>query len=161
MKLKIETIAVCAISFVIIFSSMASVFAQSQIWESCIIYAYGTDVDDEAEAGILRFTAATPPTGSDIPNTIYVMDDDTGENYTITLADGDSVSMNYQFPEYKEIDVAAEADHYTIYYQGTATYVSVNSTAIPEFSSILIVPLFLIATVLAIVYRKKRISSKK
>ena len=148
MKLKIGTIVVCAISFVIIFSSIASVFAQSQIWESCIIYAYGTDVDDEAEAGILRFTAATPPTGSDIPNTIYVMDDDTGENYTITLADGDSVSMNYQFPEYKEIDVAAEADHY-------------NSTAIPEFSSMLIVPLFLIATVLTIVYRKKRTSSKK
>jgi hypothetical protein len=154
MKLKIGTIAVCTISLVIILSIMSLVSAQ--VWEPCIIDAYGTEVDDEMEAGILRFTAVAPPTGSEISNTITVTDGNTGENHTITLADGDSVSMNYENSIYKEIQVAPEAGHYTIYYEGTATFVSVNSDPIPEFSSILIVPLFLIATSLAIAYRRKR-----
>lgn len=158
MKLKIGSIAVCTISLVIIFSSMPLIFAQDQTWDSCIIDAYGIEVDDEFEAAILRFTAVAPPTGSEVTNTITVMDDGTGENHTITLVDGDSVSMNYENTIYKEIQVAPEAGHYTIYYEGSATFVSVNSEPIPEFSSILIVPLFLITTVLALVYRRKRTS---
>ncbi|MEJ2281683.1 MAG: hypothetical protein P8X97_07250 [Candidatus Bathyarchaeota archaeon] len=158
MKLKIGSMIVCAICLVIIFSSMPLIFAQDQAWGTCVVDAYGTEVDDEVEAGILRFTAAAPPTGSNIANIIYVVDENTGENFTIILAEGDQVSMNYQYPIYKEINAGTEADHYTIYYEGEATFVSVNSEPIPEFSSVIIAPLFLIGTVLAIVYRRKRTS---
>ena len=160
MKLRIRILAVLAIS-IIIFSSMPLIFAQDQTWESCIIDAYGIEVDDELEASILRFTAVAPPTGSEIPNTITVIDNDTGENHTITLADGDSVSMNYENPIYKEIQVAPEVGHYTIYYEVVATFISINSEPIPEFSSLIIIPLFLMVTVLGIFYRRKRASLSK
>ena len=161
MKLKIGSIAICTVLIVIIFSSMPLIFAQGQIWETCQISAYGTAIEEDIEVKSFRFTTATPPSGLEIPNTIYMMDNDNGENYTITLAEGDVVVVNYEDINIMDIEVASEQSRWTILFDGSVSFVSVNSTPIPEFSTILIVPMFVLATLLAIIYRRKRVSPSK
>ena len=161
MKLKTGFIVVSTVLLIITLFNVPSIFAQEQIWEDCQVIAYGTNIFEDHEVESFTFTAAAPPAGSEIPNTISVMDLDTGENHTITLSAGDNVLVIYRDPINKYIEVAAEAGHYTILYEGAATFISINSAAIPEFSSILIIPMFMIATLLAIAYKKKRISQAK
>lgn len=161
MKLKIGSIAICTVLIVIIFSSMPLIFAQSQIWETCQISAYGTAIEEDIEVKSFRFTTVTPPAGLEIPNTIYMMDNDNGENYTITLAEGDVVVVNYEDVNIMDFEVASEQSRWTILFDGSVSFVSVNSTPIPEFSTILIVPMFVLATLLAIIYRRKRVSPSK
>ena len=161
MKLKIGSIAICTMLLVIIFSSMPLIFAQSQIWETCQISAYGTAIEEDIEVKSFRFTTVTPPAGLEIPNTIYMMDNDNGENYTITLAEGDVVVVNYEDVNIMDFEVASEQSRWTILFDGSVSFVSVNSTPIPEFSTILIVPMFVLATLLAIIYRRKRVSPSK
>ena len=161
MKLKIGSIAICTVLIVIIFSSMPLIFAQGQIWETCQISAYGTAIEEDIEVKSFRFTTVTPPAGLEIPNTIYMMDNDNGENYTITLAEGDVVVVNYEDINIMDIEVASEQSRWTILFDGSVSFVSVNSTPIPEFSTILIVPMFVLATLLAIIYRRKRVSPSK
>ncbi len=161
MKLKTGFIVVSTVLLIITLFNVPSIFAQEQIWEDCQVIAYGTNIFEDHEVESITFTAAAPPAGSEIPNTISVMDLDTGENHTITLSAGDNVLVIYRDPINKYIEVAAEAGHYTILYEGAATFISINSAAIPEFSSILIIPMFMIATLLAIAYKKKRTSQAK
>ena len=161
MKLKIGSIAICTMLIVIIFSSMPLIFAQGQIWETCQISAYGTAIEEDIEVKSFRFTTVTPPAGLEIPNTIYMMDNDNGENYTITLAEGDVVVVNYEDVNIMDFEVASEQSRWTILFDGSVSFVSVNSTPIPEFSTILIVPMFVLATLLAIIYRRKRVSPSK
>ena len=158
MKVKIGLIVACTMFLVIVLFNVPSIFAQERNWESCRISAYGTEVEEEFEVSLIRFTVVLPPTGSEITNTIEVMDSVTRENITITLSDGDRVSINYEDVIYQNIEVASEANHYTISYEGGATFISVNSTEIPEFASIVIIPMFMIATLIALVYRRKRSS---
>ena len=158
MNVKIGLSVVCTIFLVIVLFNVPSMFAQERTWESCKISAYGTEVEEEFEVNLIRFTAVVPPTGSEITNTIEVMDSVTRENITITLSEGDRVSINYEDVIYQNVEVAPEEDHYTITYEGGATFISVNSTEIPEFSSIVIIPMFMIATLIALVYRRKRSS---
>ncbi|MEJ2113471.1 MAG: hypothetical protein P8X62_07220 [Flavobacteriaceae bacterium] len=161
MKLKTGFIIVSTMLLIITLFNVPSIFAQEQVWEDCQVIAYGTNIFEDHEVESFTFTTAAPPAGSEIPNTISVMDLDTGENHTITLSAGDNVLVIYRDPINKYIEVAAEAGHYTILYEGAATFISINSAAIPEFSSILIIPMFMIATLLAIAYKKKRTSQAK
>ena len=158
MNVKIGLSVACTMFIVIVLFNVPSMFAQERTWDSCQISAYGTDIEEEFEVNLLRFTAVVPPTGSEITNSIEVMDLGTGENVTINLSDGDRVSLIYEDVIYQNVEVAPEANHYTITYDGGANFISVNSVEIPEFASIVIIPMFMIATLIALVYRRKRSS---
>jgi len=86
------------------------------------------------------------------------MNYETGENYTQNLSEGTVVYVEYQFrsPIQNSQNPASEPDYYVIFYEGEVASVTINRVDIPEFSSILIIPLFLAATLLALFYRRKR-----
>ncbi|MCJ7614191.1 hypothetical protein MUO71_05445 [Candidatus Bathyarchaeota archaeon] len=161
MKLKIGFIVASTLFLVIALFNAPLTFAQVGLWDSCQILAYGTNIEEDHEVGSFSFIAAVPPTGSEITNSIAVMDYDSGENYTIILSEGDIVLVIYDTVISMNIEVASEADHYTILFEGSADYVSINSAVIPEFPTILIIPMFMTATLLAIIYRRKRTSQPK
>jgi len=163
MNKKIGLIVSMILFLVIALFSSPLTFAQSAGWAEVQISAYGTNlVEGDPVPETFSFTVVVPPSGSEITNTVYVLNEDTGENYTKTLAPGDIVVASYigMSPQVSIIN-AAEPDHYIISYDGEATGVSINSTYIPEFSPILIVPMFIAATLLAIFYRRKRTSQNQ
>ena len=144
--------------------STAFVYAQlSFAW--CRVLAYGTSfIENEFEGGSVRFRVVSPPEGSGIPNEIYAMYEFGGENMTTSLSPGDNVLVTYTgnlvsiITNYTE---ASEPDHFIINYEGEAGWLQVNGVQIPEFSPILIVPMFTVATLIALVYRRKRTSKSK
>ena len=136
----------------------------AQIFNSVQISAYGTNViEDNLGAGSLEFTVVVPPAGSEIPNSISAHNIASGENYTMNCSPGDGVMLtfvNLQIDTYT-LTAASEPNHFIIFYEGEAGWLQVNGATIPEFSPILIVPMFITATVLAIIYRRKRTSQIK
>ena len=138
--------------------------AQVKSWDYCKLSAYGDRLNDYAESSSnterFEFYVAVPPSGSNITNTLEVMNYETGENYTLNLTDGNVVYLEHQYrnPIQMSLNQASEADHYIIFYEGEVAAVTVNRIDIPEFSSILIIPLFITATLLAIFYRRKKTS---
>ena len=136
--------------------------AQVKNWDYCKISAYGDRLNDYSESTSnnerFEFYVAAPPTGSNITNTIEVLNYDTGENYTQNLSANNVVYVDYQFrnPIQKSLSQAAEPDHYVIIYEGEVAAVTVNRIDIPEFSPILILPLFMTATIMALIYKRKR-----
>lgn len=131
-------------------------FAQNE-WDWCIISAYGTNlVEGETSPQSFKFTVVTPPTGVESTNTIY-LERGTEENYTYDLFPGDEVDLNYidaEVDTYSFVE-SSEANHFVILYEGEARTITVNRQSIPEFSSIFIVPVFMVATLLAFFYRRK------
>jgi hypothetical protein len=89
-----------------------------------------------------------------------VINYDTGENYTKNIGVGDFVTVRWDgyVPEGYSIEMAGDSVHSTISFEGEVFNVAINYTDIPEFSPILILPMFITATLLAIVYRRKRTS---
>jgi len=136
-------------------------FAQIS-WDVVQISAYGTDlVQGDTIAEQLSFIVVAPPPGSEITNTMYVLNEDSGENYTKTLSPGDFVGITYiDYSPSIETTAGSEPNHWIISYDGGARSARINYTDIPEFSPILIVPMFIAATLLALVYRRKRTSQK-
>jgi hypothetical protein len=134
-------------------------------WDYCQVSAYLSFYEEDSTGSLewTLFTVATPPSGSEVTNTIYVMNSDTGENYTKNLQNGDSVTIRYDFiiPIKNTVVPASEPDRYIIDYEGEVSNVILNNAAIPEFPPILAVPLFMTATLLAILYRRKRTSQTK
>ena len=133
-------------------------------WDNCKISAYGLSVNFEDYSSSTsnqqryEFTVANPPEGSNIINTIEVMDDSSGQNYTINLQEGQRVYVNYQNwgPSVNTQTPADDQDYLIILYEGGVEEVQINRVDIPEFPIALIVPLFMTATLLALVYRRKR-----
>ena len=150
------------ISTLFIFGVLFSVsLSFAQYWHYCEIDAYGTDLDDFFEhtinANRYEFTVVSPPAGSEITNTIYVINYDTGENYTETLVPGQRVRYNYDecISTLNRVTEAPEG-YWTLEYEGDITRVLIDSVDIPEFSTILLVPLFIALTLFAIIYRRKQ-----
>jgi hypothetical protein len=142
----------------IILLSVPLTFAQFEIWDSVSVSAYGTDVDEFGS--YFTFTVVAPPQGSEITNVIN-MSRVGGENYTFNCSPGDLVAVWGQDVNIMEIMPASEPNHFTIIFEGTAQNVNINNANIPEFPPIFAVPLFMTATFLAIIYRRKRISQTK
>ena len=142
-------------------------FAQDRYWDYTKISAYGTNLDDFATSSTnterFAFTVVVPPSGSEINNIIEVMDTASGENYTINLSVGERVQVNYQNanPTENSQDVASDPQYYIISYEGPVSGITINSVEIPEFPPILILPLFMSATLLALIYRRNRTSQDK
>ena len=161
MNEKRNFVFVSTLIIVIVSVLTSSALAQME-WDYCTISAYGTFAELPTEYGF-AFITATPPTGSDIPNTIYVIKYSSGENYTNNLIPGDRVQVSILDAnvDTMEFNPASEADHFTITFAGEARTATLNEQTIPEFSPILIAPLFMTATILAIIYRKKRSSQNQ
>ncbi len=161
MNRKIAIISVCTLFLIISSMSAPLTFAQVDYWEYCKISVYAKALDDYSTSSTntqrYRFTVATPPTGSEITNTIECMNSGTGENFTDTLEDGDIVYLNYLdlVPIENRAEQAEEPNHFIINYEGEVLDLTINNVLIPEFSPILIAPMFIAVTLLALIYRRK------
>jgi len=166
MKKKIGLIFFCTLFLVTALICVPLTFAQIS-WEYCKVSVYGTNLNDYSDSSTnterFQINVATPPSGSEITNTIEVRDTNRGEEYTETLSVGDIVFVNYQNsnPIQNTINPASESGYWIISYEGEVSSVTINAIDIPEFPPILIVPLFMTATLLAIVYRRKRTSQSQ
>jgi hypothetical protein len=126
---------------------LSTSLAFGQPWETCELNCQGETIT--TATGYFSFYAVPPR--PDIPNKVTVTGG--GKTYTWDLVPGDLVIVH----GYVATDLQTSADHVT--YQGPADSVTVNAVEIPEFPSFLILPLFMIATLLAaIVLRRKRTS---
>lgn len=136
-------------------------YAQVNYWDYCRISAYGTNLDDFSSSTVnterYQITIVAPPQGSEITNTITVTNYDTEENYTQNLSEGDVLLVDYQnlVPIRNRVDPASESNYFIIDYEGEVGGVTINTIQIPEFPLIIVGPLFVIATLIALVYRKK------
>ncbi|MBT8172181.1 hypothetical protein KJN74_04860 [Candidatus Bathyarchaeota archaeon] len=164
MNKKMLFCIVSTLFLVIALFSAPLTYAQRH-WDYCEVSAYVTNLElfGTGDLYYINFNTATPPTGSEITNTIYVINYDTGENYTKNLGVGDFVSVRYDnfVPDTNILLPAGDSVHTTIYFEGEVVNVDLNYTSIPEFSPILIVPMFITATLLAIIYRRKRTSQNQ
>lgn len=164
MNKKVKFCIVSILFLAIAIFSAPLTFAERH-WDYCIVSAYATNADlfETGDIIYIEFNAAAPPAGSEITNTIYVINYDTGENYTKTLGVGDFVNVRWDgfVPEGYSIEPAADSVHSTISFEGEVFNVALNYTDIPEFSPILILPMFITATLLALVYRRIRTSKNQ
>ena len=162
MDKKIGIISAFTIFLITVSISVPLTFAQVDYWGYCKISAYVTNLNDYSTSSTnthrYEFTIAEPPSGSDITNTIEVRNDDTGENYTKTLSIGDIVYLNYENINPTKINVnpATESNYFIVDYEGEVLDLSINNILIPEFPSILIVPMFIGLTLLVLFYRKMK-----
>ena len=86
------------------------------------------------------------------PNTIIFTGG--GQKFTVQLNPGDLVIVR----EYVDTKLTTSSDH--VLYQGPASQVDLNGTeVIPEFPSFLILPLFMIATLLGAVILRRKLTS--
>lgn len=164
MNKKIGIISICTIFLIAISTSAPLTFAQVDYWDYCKISAYVTNLNDYSTSSTnthrYDFTIAEPPAGSNVTNTIYVRNDDNGVNYTKNLSIGDLVYLNYENlnPTDLRVNEATETNYFIVNYEGEVLDLQINSVLIPEFPTILIVPIFMITTLLAIIYRKIRLN---
>ena len=166
MNKKIGLLFFCTLFLVTALVCVPLTLAQIR-WDYCKVDAYGTNLNDYSDSTTnterFSFTVATPPAGSEITNTIEVRNNDGSGNFTETLEFGQTILVDYlnSVPSRNNVDPAAESNYFIIDYEGEVSSVTINSVDIPEFSTILIVPMFIAATLLAMVYRRKRTSQNQ
>jgi hypothetical protein len=114
-------------------------------------------VNVEETFNSISFTVAALPQGLEILNMVNVSRD-SGETATRNFLPGDIVSVFYIDAITLNIVETSEPDHFAIIFDGSVQSVNINSEYIPEFPPILAVPLFMTATLLALIYRRKRAS---
>ena len=159
MNKKSKFVLVSSLILVVTLYYVPTMLAQEMIWDRAIVSAYGELVfQQDPPVGAFTFNVATPPAGSEATNTIILTNYDPAENHTNNLAPGNVVAVTYMDFEVNEMNFvpASETNYYTFFYDGPASSVTVNDSQIPEFSTILLVPLFITVTLLAIIYRRKR-----
>lgn len=157
MNKKIGYLIVFISFFIIASFNVSLILAQPAKWDVVHISAYGTGVDETDTT--FSFIVATPPAGSDIENVIYVEHTDFNENYTTILTPGQNVIVSHSQvddPLLRSIEPASEPDHFIILFDGEARYVRIDSADIPEFQTFMIIPLFIAATLLTLIYKRKR-----
>ncbi len=131
----------------------------AQTWHSVKVYAYGTNfLENNLGIGSLEFRVVEPPSGLEIPNTISAINTKSGENYTVQLLPDQNIIITYGtfVADSLSIVEGPNSGCHQISYEGEAGWLYVNGQQIPEFPPILIVPLFMTATLLALIYKRKR-----
>ena len=155
MKMKIGFIVASTLFLIVISCISPLAFAQTYYW--CVVNAQSTDLVVDETNGVFSFTviSADPGTTNSISAAIFG-----GENYEEFLSPGDTVVVRNTGFVADDLVVFPGSGH--LIYQGPADSVTINTVEIPEFPSFLILPLFMIATLLAaIVYRRKCTSQVK
>jgi len=134
-------------------------FSQTAVWHSVKISTCGKNVIENNLLGAsLEYTIVAPPSGSEITNLISATNVESGENYTVNLSPDERVALIYAYVIVDKIIVEPipESTNYIIEFEGEAWSLMINGSTIPEFPPILIAPMFMIATLLALVYKRKR-----
>lgn len=127
-------------------------FASAQSWSYCYLSVPGTEITINEEQGFLSFTVKYGEPG--MPSTIELSNSSNGAYYERNFESGNTVIVSYSGLKADDVNIDAH-DH--IIYEGPVDSVTINAVVIPEFSSFIILPLFIMATLLAaIVYRRKR-----
>ena len=160
MNHKIGAILVSAMALFTLLSSARMVFAQP--WDACIVSSHVTDLEVDETNGFFSFTAVDPLSPG-VVNFVSVANYAKDESHAMNLSQGDAVVVSYTDFAADDLSVSPiEPGLDLIYYNGPADSVTINTVEIPEFPSFLILPLFMIATLLAaIVYRRTRTSQVK
>ena len=157
MEKKIGFIAISTLIIITTLFCIQLTFAQ--YWHSVKVNAYGTNfLENNLGGASLEFRVVEPPSGLEIPNTICGINIESGENCTVNLLPDQNVIVTFSnmAVDHLSIEEGPESGNYIISYEGEAGWLMVNGADIPEFPPILIVPLFMTATLLAIIYRRKR-----
>jgi hypothetical protein len=155
---KKVTIIFLMLIFSITAFNIQNVFSQVA-WYSVKVSAYGTNlIENNLGGASLEFTVADPPTGVDVSNTMCGVLSDNDQNYSVNLNPGENIIVTYTgnavVDRISLVD-GPDSGYYIIEYEGEAGWLYVNGAQIPEFSPILITPLFMVTTLLAIVYSRK------
>ena len=156
MNKKIGIMIASTLFFVITLFNAPLTFAQDSGY-ACIVDVKCTNLVTDETNGFFSFTVSTPDTGTF--NRILAVNMSTAEEHVRNVTLGDTVVVSYSFFYATDLDYSTESG--ILRYTGPADSVTINATEIPEFPPILIVPMFITATLLAIVYRRKRTSQNK
>ena len=157
MKLKTILLATYTLFLIIVLSNGALVFAQIyDPWDTCVVDTAYTDLVIDEINGYFSFTVASPAPGA--VNLIQLTQDGGGDSYDGNLSPGDTVVII----GFTGTSLQYSGESGDLYYSGIAYDVLINAVEVPEFSSFLILALFMIAALLAtIVYRRKLTSQVK
>ena len=161
MNHRIGAILVSAMALFTLLPSANIVFAQP--WDACIVSSHVTDLEVDETNGFFSFTAVDPLSPG-VVNFVSVANYAKDESHAMNLSQGDAVVVSYTNFAADDLSVSQiEPGLHLIYYNGPADSVTINLSEIPEFPAlILILPLFITATLLAtIYYRRKHLQKLK
>ncbi|MEJ2281421.1 MAG: hypothetical protein P8X97_05875 [Candidatus Bathyarchaeota archaeon] len=140
-------------TFMIVIAFLPFVFAQIP-FDYCKVSTYGTLISDSSVGFTMQVT--TLPSGlENITNTLELKNDNSDDIFTFDLVPGDRLQVIYSGVMNLRIDPSSEPDHFTFQFEGTTMWTTLNGTDVPEFSPILLAPLFIAVTLLALIYRRK------
>ena len=153
MKLKIGVLVASTLFLVIALFNVPLMFAQDPVY-ACMLNVKCTNLVTDEANGFFSFTVSSPDTGT--PNSITAIKYSDGVENSKILSPGDTVVVSYSF--FYASDLVYSTETGILSYTGPADSVTINASEIPEFSSILSIPLLTIATLLVIIYRRKHTS---
>jgi hypothetical protein len=141
--------------FLIVFSFAMLSFTQgvaAQTYQLVIVTAYGRDVTDDTAHGILSFTVVE--SSGESSQVAIDIDKDGIHDILEEFSPGDKVTITYD-PSYQVVNKFIISDpenppNQRIIWEGEADSVTKNSIEIPEIPMFLILPMFFLATLLAI-----------
>ena len=144
-------VAVASTLFLIVVLSIPLAFAQAG-YNPCEVNVQTDDLYFFT-GNSFSFHVITPISGT--PNTIIASDD--AHTYTINLVPGDYVVVSVEGITSDLITYTEASGH--VVYSGPADSVTIDEVEIPEFPSFLILPLFMIATLLAAIVLRRKLTS--
>ena len=153
MKLKIGLLVTSTLFLVIALFNASLTFAQETNY-ACIVDVKCTNLVADETNGFFSFTVSTPDAGT--ANRITAINMTSGYEHVRNVSLGDTVVVSYSF--FYASDLVYSTETGILRYTGPADSVTINATEIPEFSSILSIPLLTIATLLVIIYRRRHTS---
>ena len=138
-------------STLFLFVVLSIPLAFTQPWTNVDINAQGLDFTAD-ETGF-RFWVIEPVSGT--PNVIEVSGTAGDYNWYVVL--NDYVVVSKTGFDIGTVSFSADSGH--VVYSGPADSVTINAVEIPEFSSFLIVPLFVIASLLVVIVLRRKLTS--
>jgi len=151
MNKKIGIIIASTLFLVITLFNAPLTFAQDSGY-ACIVDVKCTNLVTDETNGFFSFTVSTQDIGTN--NRIVAINMSSGAEHVRNVTLGDTVVVSYSFFYATDLDYSTESG--ILRYTGPADSVTINATEIPEFPPAIIIPVFMTATLLAIIYRKKR-----
>jgi hypothetical protein len=148
-----KRIGFVVVSTLFLFVVLSIPLAFPQPWDTCVVNVQATAYSFCGPGENFAFEVIAPQAGT--PNTIVVTG--TTGNYTMNLDPGDLITISLGGITQDLITYDQNSGH--LMYEGMADSVTVNELEIPEFSSFLIVPLFVIASLLAVIVLRRKLTS--
>ena len=142
-------VAVASTLFLIVVLSTPLTFAQG--WTSCELNAQSEDFVANDNGFSFWVISPVHPT----PNTIEVSG--SAGSYNWHLSPGERVVVSLSHFNTETVSFSEASGH--VVYSGPADSVTIDEVEIPEFPSFLILPLFIIGTLLAAIVLRRKLAS--